>query len=99
MSQQPQNPVGPILSLPSFSDNDLNEALPPPRPWWRRRGPIITIGAILLVLIIGGFVLGILRGTRQPVTYDYQKVSQNDFSLTVTATGALQSGVYNVVFP
>lgn len=98
MSQQPQEPVSPILSLPSFSDSDLNDVIPPPRPWWRRRGPIITIGVVLLLLLVGGIILSVLRGMHQAVTYDYQKVYQSDFSLTVSATGPLQSGTYNVVF-
>src|SRR5947209_3573832 len=93
-----QDPSNPILSLPSFADNDADEAIAPSLPWWRRRGPIIAISILLLALILGGVVLAVLRNMRPQTTYQYQKVYQNNFALTVSATGPLQSGVYNVVF-
>jgi HlyD family secretion protein len=82
-------------------------SLPPPTPpWWRRRGGIIAISAgisaiavLLLLLIIGGVFFLVAPSQRQPTTiYQYQKVARGNFSLTVNATGPLQSGIYNVVF-
>src|SRR5690349_7449885 len=95
MSQDPSNP---ILSLTGFADNDAEDFVAPPRrPWWRRRAFIVIAGIVLLVLI-GGGVLAALRSSRQTTTYQYQKVYQSDFALTVSATGPIQSGIYNIVF-
>src|SRR5579859_3086899 len=98
MSQQ-QSPADEIISLPGFSDDDddQNTLAGPVRPR-RRRGWIVAGAILLLVILLGGLLLALLRPGRQQVTYQYQKVSQGDFSLSVNATGPLQSGTYNLVF-
>src|SRR5712691_9865948 len=102
MSQQQQSPADEIISLPGFGDDGDDDgaqgvAAGPPRPPRRRRGWIIAIAILLLLVILGGLFFALQSGRRQ-VTYQYQKVSQGNFSLTVNATGPLQSGTYNLVF-
>ncbi len=95
MSNESPNPM---LSLPSFTDNDAEDLVAAPRrPWWRRPAFIIIAGLVILVLV-GGSVFAALRSGSRTTTYQYQKVYQSDFALTVSATGPIQSGVYNVVF-
>jgi HlyD family secretion protein len=99
--QQTQNSEEQVLSLPDFSaiaPDDQLAPLPPRRPWWRRRGGIISI-ILIILLILGGFLaFFLIRGRTRPVTYIKQQVSQGNFSLSVSATGPLQSAVYNLVF-
>ena len=102
MSQSTQSPEEQVLSLPDFSaiapDEQESTFPPSPRPpWWRRRGGIITI--ILIVLLILAGILAYLYLSRQrPPTYQFQQATQGNFSLTVSATGPLQSAIYNLVF-
>jgi HlyD family secretion protein len=66
-------------------------------PWWRRRGTIIGFIVVVLIIILGAiFVPSINR--RPPVTYQTQPVTQKDLSLTISATGPVQSSVYNLTF-
>lgn len=97
MAQQPPSPAQPLLALPGMGDDADIDATPPRAPWWRRRGPIITISIILLAILLGAFLLRFLN-RRQPKNYDFQPVTQGTLALTINATGPLQSGVYNVVF-
>ena len=102
MSQSTQSPEEQLLSLPDFSaiapDEQESTFPPSPRPpWWRRRGGIITI--ILVVLVILASILAFVYLNRQrPITYQFQQATQGNFSLTVSATGPLQSAIYNLVF-
>ncbi|HLZ80588.1 MAG TPA: efflux RND transporter periplasmic adaptor subunit [Ktedonobacteraceae bacterium] len=100
MSQPSQIPDEQLLSLPDFSaitPAEQGSTLPPSRPWWRRGGIIIIILVLLLILAsILSFLL--IRGRTRNTTYHFQKVTQGDFSLSVSATGPLQSSVYNLVF-
>ncbi len=101
MTQQTQNPEEQQLSLPDFSafaPEDQASPSPPTSPWWRRRGGIIIIILVVLLILAGFLALFLIRGRQRPVTYQFQKVTQGDFSLTVSATGPLQSSVYNLVF-
>jgi HlyD family secretion protein len=90
-----------VLSLPDFSSiapEDQVAPLPPRRPWWRRRGGIISIILVLLLILAGFLAFFLIRGRQRPVTYQFQQATQGNFSLTVSATGPLQSAVYNLVF-
>ena len=101
MTQQTQNPEDQVLSLPDFSafaPEDQASPSPPTSPWWRRRGGIIIIILVVLLILAGFLALFLIRGRQGHVTYQFQKVTQGDFSLTVSATGPLQSSVYNLVF-
>jgi HlyD family secretion protein len=101
MTQQTQNPEEQELSLPDFSafaPEDQTSPSPPTSPWWRRRGGIIIIILVVLLILAGFLALFLIRGRQRHVTYQFQKVTQGDFSLTVSATGPLQSSVYNLVF-
>jgi HlyD family secretion protein len=99
--QQTQIPEEQVLSLPDFSSlapDDQLAPLPPRRPWWRRRGGIISIILIILLILAGFLAFFLIRGRQRPITYIKQQVSQGNFSLSVSATGPLQSAVYNLVF-
>lgn len=93
-----QSSADEIISLPDFGDDDDQDALAGPirRPRRRRRW-IIAVAVLLLIAILAGLFFT-LRPGRRAVAYQYQKVSQGDFSLTVNSTGPLQSGTYNLVF-
>ena len=86
-----------IISLPDFGDDDDQDAFSGPiRP--RRRRRWIIAAAILLLIAILVVLFFLFRPSRRAVAYQYQKLSQGNFSLTVNSTGPLQSGTYNVVF-
>jgi len=90
-----------VLSLPDFSaiaPEDQVAPLPPRRPWWRRRRGIITIILIALLILAGFLVFFLYLGRQRPITYQFQQAIQGNFSLTVSATGPLQSAIYNLVF-
>jgi HlyD family secretion protein len=101
MSQPAQNPEEQLLSLPDFSaiaPEEQESPLLPRLPWWRRRGGIITIILVVLLILAGILSFLLVRGRPRNITYQFQKVTQGDFSLSVSATGPLQSSVYNLVF-
>ncbi len=94
-------PEDQVLSLPDFSaiaPEDEGTPLPPKPPWWRRRGGIITIILVVLLILAGFLAFFLIRGRQGPITYIKQQVTQGNFSLTVSATGPVQSATYNVVF-
>ncbi len=96
MAQQ-QGSADEIISLPDFDDDDDQGAFSRPiRPRrWRRW--IIAVAILLLIAILAGLFFAFRPG-RRTVAYQYQKLSQGNFSLAVNSTGPLQSGTYNVVF-
>ncbi len=101
MSQLSQIPDEPVLSLPDFSaiaPADQQSALPPKPSGWQRRGGIITIILVVLLILAGVLAILLIRGRTRNITYQFQKVTRGDFSLSVSATGPLQSSVYNLVF-
>src|SRR6266702_4683004 len=101
MMQQTQNPEEQVLSLPDFnamSPEDQGSPLPPRPQWWRSRGAIITFILIALLILAGFLAFFLIRGRQRPITYQKQQVTQGNFSLTVSATGPVQSATYNVVF-
>ena len=103
MSQSTQSPEEQVLSLPDFSaiaPDDQESTFPPsPRPpWWRRRRGIITIILVVLLILAGILAYFLILGRQRPITYQFQQATQGNFSLTVSATGPLQSAIYNLVF-
>jgi HlyD family secretion protein len=66
-------------------------------PWWRRRGTIIAFIVIVLLIILGAILVPVIN-RRPAVTYQTQPVRQNDLSMTTSATGPVQSSVYNLTF-
>ena len=101
MTQGPQNADEQVLKLPDFSSISpglQRRRLPRRRPSWRQPRLLIPIASILLVAVAAGIALSLIRGRTSTVTYQYQSVIQNDFSLSVQATGPIQSAVYNLVF-
>src|SRR5437899_10183217 len=103
MTQSTQIPEEQVLSLPDFSAiaPDEQESTFPPSPmppWWRRRRGIITIILVVLLILAGILAFFLIRGRQRPITYQFQQATQGNFSLTVSATGPLQSADYNLVF-
>lgn len=96
-----QNTTNQLLTLPSFSETTETELTGGPggphRPWWRQPRGITGLSLLLLILLLGGIFLTV-RSRRQVTTYQFQKVSMSDLSLTVSATGPLQSATYNLMF-
>ncbi len=98
MSQQPTQSSEELLALPNFDDDADEATIPVGRPRRTRRNIIIAISILLLIVLLAALFLPSLLRPKKPTTYQYQKVTQGPFSLTVSATGPLQSGTYNVVF-
>ncbi len=100
MSQEPKD-IDEQLTLPDFSaiSPGLQKSrLPRRRQWWRQRRVLIPIAILLLLAVVAGIAIPLIRGHTSTVTYQYQSVTQGDFSLSVEATGPVQSAVYNLVF-
>ena len=104
MLESQQKPENKDLNLPGFSDDDdddtdLLDEKSRPRRKGRRRGWIIGISVVLLIIILVGSVPFIIRSLRPPrVVYQFQQVTQGNLSLTVTATGPVQGTTYNADF-
>src|SRR5260370_14273641 len=98
MSQQTPNAPGQVLALPGLGDSEDDASLASPSPpWWRRRGVIVGIVILLLVILLGGLLLMVLN--RKPrVNYQFGQANQGNLSVTISATGPLQGGVYNINF-
>ncbi len=94
-----QPPPHQLLNLPVFNehgaaDDAYGDSL---TPWWRRRKGISIIVVILLVVLLGGFAFNVTH-RRPRVTYQSQQVTQGNLTITVSATGPVQSGTYNLIF-
>ncbi len=90
---------GNLLDLPNFHDDEDfdDENVEPARPWWRRpKGIAILSGILIVVLLIGGFAF--LRTRPKPITYQYATVTTGSLITTISATGPVQSALYDVNF-
>ena len=100
--QQRESPrgTGPLLTLPDSDDADDQSDLPSPHllPWWRRRSAIVAIAALSLFFLVGSLTLVVFQSQMPVITYRYQRVIQSNFSLTISATGPLQSSTYDINF-
>ncbi len=74
-----------------------------PPSWRQGRGLIVisaaisAISTLVLVAIIGAVIFTIQ--TRRPTTmYQFQQVTRHDFAQTISMSGPLQGGTYNIVF-
>lgn len=90
-----------LLDLPNFNDDtDFADEESPAakRPWWRQpRWIAIVAGALIIVLLLT--VPMIVRAFSGPrVTYSTAQAVQGDLTMTVSATGPVQSAIYNVNF-
>src|SRR2546425_7466324 len=100
MSQQ-QGSTPDFLALPGLGDEEEDggpaAAAPPSPPWWRGRGAIIA--AVLLgILILGLLVFLLTMPRRRQIPFQTQPVTRGNLVLSISATGPLQGGIYNVVF-
>ena len=89
------------LGLPGFFDDDdgwseADEVLKKRAPWWRRPPALIAGG--LLVIVLAGVAVAVLRSRPQPATYTFGTVRTGNLVVSITATGPLQSAVYDVNF-
>ncbi len=92
-----------LLDLPNFNDDDdtdfADEDAPAAkRPWWRQpRWIAIVAGALILVLLLT--VPMMVRAFSGPrITYTTAQAVQGNLTMTVSATGPVQSAIYNVNF-
>jgi HlyD family secretion protein len=77
---------------------DESILLKPKVPWWRRRRWQVGIIAFILLAILLRVVFVARSAAHPSITYQYQKVTQGDLALSVSATGPVQGTVYNVDF-
>src|SRR5215469_5226753 len=90
---------GDLLDLPNFHDDEEfdDEMLEPQRPWWRRpKGTAVIAGGVILALLVGSFAF--IHSRRTPITYQYAPVTSGGLVTTVSATGPIQSPLYDVNF-
>ncbi len=94
----PTPPPTPLINLPGLGEDDGSVGLPPLMRRRRNRRWIITLLiVVVLIILLGAIFLRVLN--RKPaVTYQYGHVTQGNLTLTVNATGPLQSGTYNLIF-
>ena len=100
MSQQQISIIRSLLPFDDQEDEDDNQTsiLGTGASWWRRRGWIIGLSIVLLMIMLGGFLLFLLN--RRPLTsYQTQRVTQGNLVLTVSVTGSSQADTYNINFP
>jgi multidrug efflux pump subunit AcrA (membrane-fusion protein) len=83
----------PLINLPSLGGGGTT-GLPTRRRRWWWIGIIIVI---LLVILLGGFIVNAVRRGSN-VNYAYGQATQGDLTITVNATGPVQSGTYNITF-
>lgn len=93
---------GDLLDLPNFNDDDTDvaeeEAPAAKRPWWRQPRWIAIVSGVLIVVLLLTVPM-IVRAFNGPrVTYTTAQVTQGDLAVTVSATGPVQSSIYNVNF-
>lgn len=100
MSQQKENTLQQLLTLPAMNNGaDLSmpgsTAKKPPR-WRRRTGMVVIVLVLLAALAAGLFYM--LFGRQSPPSYQYGQATQGNLSLSVEATGPVQSpATYNLV--
>jgi multidrug efflux pump subunit AcrA (membrane-fusion protein) len=89
----------PLLNLPGMGGDPNDPALlgGPSTPWWRQRRTIV-IGAIILLVILLGAILIPLLNRKPAVNYQTQHPTTDTLAITVSATGPLQSAIYNLTF-
>jgi multidrug efflux pump subunit AcrA (membrane-fusion protein) len=89
----------PLLNLPGMGGDPNDPALlgGPSTPWWRQRRTIIIAAIILLLILLGAILLPLLN-RKQPVNYNVQNPQNGNLDISVSATGPLQSSVYNLIF-
>src|SRR5438094_1143169 len=90
---------GDFLDLPNFNDDDTDvadEEVPAAkRPWWRQPRWIAIVSGVLVVVLLLTVPM-IVRAFNGPrVTYTTAQVTQSNLALTVSATGPVQSAIYD----
>ena len=88
----------PNLVLPGFLDDSFDDdSALDPKPWWRRWWVISVAGILLIAIAVGGWAY--MSQARAPQTsYQYATLANGNLALTVSATGPVQAGIYNLNF-
>ena len=100
MLEPRQGQAADALDLPDFDDDFETDAASPAhaQPWWRRRLWVVVISVVVLIALIAGTTFAVARANQKPVTFVTQTAKTGTLTLTVSATGPLQSGLYVVNF-
>src|SRR5947209_8283836 len=99
LEPQQKQPEKQELDLPHFHDDDEIDDSNQHRQRSRRRGWIIGIAIVLLLIILVPATLYIIRSMRPPrVVYQYRQTTSGNLSLVVNATGPVQGTIYNADF-
>ena len=88
----------PNLVLPGFLDDSFDDTLDQTqKPWWRRWWVISVAGILLIAIAVGGWAY--MSQARAPqTTYQYATLANGNLALTVSGTGPVQAGIYNLNF-
>jgi len=87
------------LDLPLFDDvddptDDIDGAAP--QPWWRRRVVAAAIAVVVVIALIAGGIAVFAHPGQTSVTYTTGSVTTVNLTTTISATGPLAAGTYNV---
>jgi HlyD family secretion protein len=89
------------FNLPGFSDSASDEfdedVAGAGQPWWRRRSVLIVAAAVIVLAAILT-PIALSRSRKAPVSYSTSAVRQGALTTSVSATGPLQAGTFNVNF-
>ncbi|MGZ3664725.1 MAG: efflux RND transporter periplasmic adaptor subunit [Ktedonobacterales bacterium] len=92
-----------FLDLPNFNDDDTDvadeeEPAAQRPPWWRRPRWIAIVSGVLVVVLLLTVAMVVRASNGPTVTYTTAKVTQGNLAVTVSATGPVQSAIYDVNF-
>ncbi|GAC1622467.1 MAG: efflux RND transporter periplasmic adaptor subunit [Ktedonobacteraceae bacterium] len=98
MLESPQKSESTDLNLPNFHDDELDDSSQMQRKS-SRRGWLIGMAIVLLLIILVPTTLFVIRSLRPPrVVFQTQHVTQGNLALVVSATGPVQGTLYNADF-
>ncbi|MGZ6387982.1 MAG: efflux RND transporter periplasmic adaptor subunit [Ktedonobacterales bacterium] len=92
-----------FLDLPNFNDDDTDvadeeEPAAQRPPWWRRPRWIAIVSGVLVVVLLLTVAMVVRASSGPSVTYTTAKVTQGNLAVTVSATGPVESAIYDVNF-
>ncbi len=99
MLEPGQPSEGNLLDLPNFYDDEEldDETSQSSRPWWRSpRGIAVVAAVLILALVVAGFA--VIRSRPTPISYQYATISTGNLVTSVSATGNVTAGTYDVNF-
>ena len=87
------------LDLPLFDDDDdtFDDVVrATPQPWYRRRAVIAAIAVVVVLALILGSIAVFAHQGQTSVTYTTGSVTTGNLTTTISATGPLAAGTYDV---